>query len=69
TIKALYYAAIINGIVAIPLIGIILKLANTEAIVGKFKTPRIHLLIGRITFVFMIAAVLLMFLDFFGVVW
>lgn len=39
-IKALYYAAIINGVVSIPLIAIIIKLADDKRIVGQFVTSR-----------------------------
>jgi len=41
-IKALYYTAIINGVLAIPLIAIIIKLANNKRIIGKFTTNKIN---------------------------
>ncbi len=39
-IKALYYAAIINGVVSVPLIAIIIKLADDRRIVGQFVSSR-----------------------------
>lgn len=61
-IKALYYTAIINGIIAVPLIAIIIKLANDERIVGKFKSTKRNRILAWITFCFMgIASSLLIF--------
>jgi Mn2+/Fe2+ NRAMP family transporter len=58
--KALYYAAVINGIAAVPLIAIIIKLSDDERIVGKFKTNKKNRIIAWITFGFMLISVLLM---------
>ena len=58
--KALYYAAVVNGIAAVPLIAIIIKLADDERIVGKFKTKKRSKVVAWITFGFMLMAVLLM---------
>jgi len=58
--KALYYAAIINGIAAVPLIAIIIKLGDDERIVGKFKTKKKNRIIAWITFGFMLVSVLVM---------
>lgn len=57
TIKALYWAAIINGVVAVPLIAIIIKLADDERIVGKFKTKKHYRIIGWSAFTLMLLAV------------
>jgi Mn2+/Fe2+ NRAMP family transporter len=57
----LYYAAVVNGVVAVPLIFIIIKLAGREEVVGKFKTEKKYLVIAWMTFVFMALSVLLMF--------
>ncbi len=59
-IKALYYTAIINGILAVPLIAIIIKLANDERIVGKFVTSKISNIFAWLTFSFMGIASFLM---------
>ena len=58
--KALYYAAVINGIAAVPLIAIIIKLSDDERIVGRFKTKRKNRIIAWITFGFMLISVLIM---------
>jgi len=57
TIKALYWAAIINGVVAVPLIAIIIKLADDERIVGRYKTKKHYRVIGWSAFSFMLLAV------------
>lgn len=59
-IKALYYAAIINGVISVPLIAIIIKLADNEKIVGKFKTGRKEKITAWITLVFVSLATVLM---------
>ncbi len=61
TMKALYYAAVVNGVVAVPLIFIIIRLASRDDVVGKFKTEKKYLAIAWVTFVFMALSVLLMF--------
>ena len=58
--SALYYAAVINGIAAVPLIAIIIKLSDDERIVGKFKTTKKNRVIAWIAFGFMLISVLLM---------
>lgn len=52
-IKALYYSAILNGIIAVPLIAIIIKLADDERIVGKFKSTKSMRNTAWITFALM----------------
>jgi len=59
-IQALYYSAVINGIAAVPLIAIIIKLGDDERIVGKFKTKKKNKVIAWITFGFMLISVLVM---------
>ncbi|MPM20482.1 Divalent metal cation transporter MntH [bioreactor metagenome] len=65
--KALYYSAVINGIAAVPLIAIIIKLADDERIVGKFKTKKRSRIVAWITFGFMLLSVLLMIYQIFGI--
>lgn len=60
TMQALYYAAIVNGIAAVPLIAIIMKLANDEKVVGKYKTPGKQKVVAWITLIFMALSVILM---------
>lgn len=64
TIQALYYSAVVNGIVAVPLIFIIIRLADSEKVVGKFRTGNFQRVVAWLTFGFMALAVLLMFFNF-----
>ncbi len=52
-VNLLFYTAIINGIIAVPLIMIIIKLADDERIVGKYKTEKINRIFAWIGFLFM----------------
>ena len=63
TMKALYYAAVVNGVVAVPLIFIIIRLASREDVVGKFKTEKKYLVIAWMTVAFMAMSVLLMIFN------
>jgi len=58
--QALYYAAVVNGIAAVPLIAIIIKLSDDERIVGRFKTKKRSRIIAWIVFGFMLISVLVM---------
>jgi Mn2+/Fe2+ NRAMP family transporter len=58
--SALYYSAVINGIAAVPLIAIIIKLSDDERIVGKFKTKKKNKVVAWIIFGFMLISVLVM---------
>ena len=58
--EALYYSAIINGIASVPLIAIIIKIADNEKIVGKYKTKKGSRNVTLITFLFMTMAVLVL---------
>jgi NRAMP (natural resistance-associated macrophage protein)-like metal ion transporter len=51
--KALYYAAIVNGIIAIPLIFIIIKLSDDPRIVGTYKSTKWSRIFAWGAFVFM----------------
>jgi NRAMP (natural resistance-associated macrophage protein)-like metal ion transporter len=50
-IQALIYAAILNGIVAVPLLFFILRVANDRRIMGDFTNGRLGNLAGGVTFV------------------
>lgn len=63
--KALYYAAVINGIAAVPLIAIIIKLSDDERIVGRYKTKKKNRVIAWITFGFMLISVMIMLYQIF----
>ncbi len=60
TMQALFYAAIVNGVVAVPLIFIIIKLADDERIVDGYKTEKKYKVVAWLTFIFMALAVVLM---------
>jgi Mn2+/Fe2+ NRAMP family transporter len=59
-IRALYYTAIINGLISVPLIAIIIKLSDDARVVGNFKTSKINKIIARVTFVFVGTASILL---------
>ncbi len=68
TIQALYYAAIVNGVVAVPLIFIIMKLANNPQVVGNNTSPKRFKFFGWLAFWFMLAAVILMLTAMLGII-
>jgi len=59
-VKALYYTAILNGIAAVPLIAIIIKMADDGRIVKEYKNSKLSKIFGWTAFVFMAIAVILM---------
>jgi Mn2+/Fe2+ NRAMP family transporter len=65
-IKSLYYSAIINGVISVPLIAIIISLASDSKVVGRYKTAWWGKLIAWITFGFMALAVVLMVVSLLG---
>lgn len=60
TMQALYIAAVVNGVIAVPLIFIIIKMADDSRVVDGFKTQRRYKTIAWMTFGFMALSVLLM---------
>lgn len=57
-IAALVYTAVINGIVAVPLLALILRVANDRAIMGEHANGRLANVFGGLTLVVMAAAAL-----------
>jgi Mn2+/Fe2+ NRAMP family transporter len=55
-IKALFYSAVINGVVAVPLIALILLLAMRPSVLGAYTASRSSLALGWITVLLMAAA-------------
>ena len=55
-ITALVYSAVINGIVAVPLLALILRVANNRAILGPHTNGRLSNLFGGLTLVVMAVA-------------
>ena len=66
TIQALYFAAIVNGVAAVPLIFIIIRMARDRRIVKGYRTSPFQTVVGWLTFVFMAAAVALMIAGLLG---
>ncbi len=60
-IKALIYSAVINGIVAVPLIYFVLRIGSSAAIMGEFRSGRWIRVLGWLTFGAMALAVITMF--------
>lgn len=59
-IRALLYAAVVNGIVSAPLIAVIIGLADDKRIVGNHRTPFSGKIIGWLTFLFVSASSLIL---------
>jgi NRAMP (natural resistance-associated macrophage protein)-like metal ion transporter len=62
-IKALVYTAVINGVVAVPLIGIIALIARNQSIMGQYKSGWVSNLLVWLTFLGMGAAAIAMFVT------
>jgi NRAMP (natural resistance-associated macrophage protein)-like metal ion transporter len=65
-VKALVYAAVLNGVAAVPLLFLILKIAANEKIMGEFKSKWPSTTILWITFIAMGAAAIGMFYTIFA---
>lgn len=63
TIRALYLSAIVNGVISVPLIFIIMRMANNEMVIEKYKTGKVSKVIAWMTFVFMAFAVVMMVIS------
>ncbi|MEK7652186.1 MAG: divalent metal cation transporter [Patescibacteria group bacterium] len=55
-IKALIYAAVLNGIIAVPMIFMIMRITNNKVIMGKYTSGFWSNLVGGVTFVVMLFA-------------
>lgn len=62
-IKALIYAAIINGVISIPILIIIMKISNDKKLLGKNVNGKISNTIGVITIIIMTIPVIFMILT------
>lgn len=54
SVKALFYAAVINGIVSVPILGCTLILANKKVVMGVHKNSTFSNIVGTLTFVLML---------------
>jgi len=62
-IKALIYAAVINGIIAVPLLVAIMKIGNDTKILGTRTNSKISNIAGWVTVGIMGLSVIVMFLT------
>ena len=62
-IKALVYAAIINGVITVPILFAIMRISNDKRILNKKNNGRISNIIGWITFATNAASFLAMFIS------
>jgi NRAMP (natural resistance-associated macrophage protein)-like metal ion transporter len=60
-IKALFWSALINGVISVPIMAVMLLLACESDIMGEFTLSRRHRIIGWLGVVIMLAAVVAMF--------
>ena len=60
-VKALIYSAVLNGVAAVPLLFLIIKIAGSEKILGEFRSRWLSKTILWFTFIAMAAAALAMF--------
>ncbi|WP_426668736.1 Nramp family divalent metal transporter [Mucilaginibacter sp. McL0603] len=60
-VKALVYAAVLNGVAAVPLLFLILKIARNKAIMGEYRSGLLSHTLLWITFIAMGAAAVAMF--------
>ena len=60
--KALFWSAVINGVVAVPLMAVIITLASKKSLTGEFAASRSLIVLGWIpTAVMGVAALAMMF--------
>jgi NRAMP (natural resistance-associated macrophage protein)-like metal ion transporter len=62
-IKALFYSAVINGVVAVPLTVLVVLLASRRAVLGAYTASRTSLVLGWMTALLMAAAAIGMLLP------
>ena len=63
-IKALVYASVINGVVSVPILYVIMKIANDKEILKENANGRLTNVIGWLTFIIMAVATIIMFITF-----
>ena len=61
--KALFWSAVINGVVAVPLVAVIVLLASKKSVMGPFTASRTLIALGWITTVVMGIAAVVMFIP------
>jgi Mn2+/Fe2+ NRAMP family transporter len=61
--KALFWSAVINGVVAVPLMAVIILLASKKSVMGTFTASRPILILGWMATLLMGAAAVRMFVH------
>ena len=61
--KALFWSAVINGVVAVPLMAVIILLVSKKSVMGAFTVGRAFIILGWIATAVMGAAALWMFIP------
>jgi Mn2+/Fe2+ NRAMP family transporter len=61
--KALFWSAVINGVVAVPLLVVIILLASKKSVMGAYTAPRSLIILGWIATAIMAAAAAMMFVP------
>jgi NRAMP (natural resistance-associated macrophage protein)-like metal ion transporter len=64
-IRALYWSAVINGVVAVPLMFMLMSVSDNPTVVGQFRLPRYLRVLGWISTAVMLVASLGFFASFF----
>ena len=64
-VKALYWSAVLNGLAAVPVMGVMMHLAGRKAIMGKFTLPIPLSVLGWISTAVMTAAALALIISWF----
>ncbi|MFL6424146.1 MAG: NRAMP family divalent metal transporter [Nitrososphaeraceae archaeon] len=62
-IKALVYAAVINGIIAVPILFAVMKIANDKKLLGENTNNRLYNVIGWLTFGIMGISIIIMLVN------
>jgi NRAMP (natural resistance-associated macrophage protein)-like metal ion transporter len=62
-IKALVYAAVINGIIAVPILFAVMKIANDKKLLGESTNNRLYNVIGWLTFGIMGISIIIMLVN------
>jgi Mn2+/Fe2+ NRAMP family transporter len=62
-IKALIYTAVINGIVAVPMLFVIMRIANDKKILGDMTNKKVSDILGWIAFLIMSISVSILFIT------
>ena len=59
-IKALVWSAVVNGVIAVPIMAVMMRLGNNQEVLGKHTLSRRHLVLGWFATAVMAAAVIAM---------